>query len=201
MFKRTIGVFLLRPKVFQGIGSDPGATWQAALIVAIVGLISAVSAAIASVIWGIGFTAANTGLNLVDRAIVDIGFRLPHLNGPLAAFTNTFIGAFVSWLLWALVTWLIGEYLFKGDTGFAEMARIVGYAKAPQILAGLGFVPGIGWLPRLIGWVWMAVATYVGVREGLEVSGAKAVLTIVCSAIAVFVANWFVVNPIIAGLF
>jgi hypothetical protein len=146
MIKRITGVFLLRPNVFQGIGTDPSATWQAAIIVAIVALIASISAAISATIWKVGYTAANIGLNLVDETIADIGYRLPVLDGPIAAFLSKFIGVFVSWLLWAFVTWLIGEYIFKGDTGFAEMARIIGYAKAPQILAGLGFIPGVGWV-------------------------------------------------------
>ncbi|MFN2296159.1 MAG: YIP1 family protein [Candidatus Promineifilaceae bacterium] len=201
VIKRLIGVFTLRPQVFEDIGQDPAATWQAALIVGIVGFISAVSAAISAVILGAAFRASNVGLGLIDGAVADIGFRLPTLNGPIPAFLSTFAGAYVSWLLWALVTWLVGEYIFKGDTGFAELARITGYAKAPQILSGLGFIPGIGWIARLVGWVWMLIATFFGVKQGLELSSGKTLLTIVLSSIAVFIVNWFVVNPIFAMLF
>ncbi|MFL7837261.1 MAG: YIP1 family protein [Candidatus Promineifilaceae bacterium] len=201
VIKRLIGVFTLRPQVFEDIGQDPAATWQAALIVGIVGFISAVSAAISAVILGAAFRASNVGLGLIDGAVADIGFRLPTLNGPIPAFLSTFAGAYVSWLLWALVTWLVGEYIFKGDTGFAELARITGYAKAPQILSGLGFIPGIGWIARLVGWVWMLIATFFGVKQGLELSSGKTLLTIILSSIAVFIVNWFVVNPIFAMLF
>jgi hypothetical protein len=201
VIKRLIGVFTLRPQVFEDIGQDPAATWQAALIVGIVGFISAVSAAISAVILGAAFRASNVGLGLIDGAVADIGFRLPTLNGPIPAFLSTFAGAYVSWLLWALVTWLVGEYIFKGDTGFAELARITGYAKAPQILSGLGFIPGIGWIARLVGWVWMLIATFFGVKQGLELRSGKTLLTIILSSIAVFIVNWFVVNPIFAMLF
>jgi hypothetical protein len=200
-FKRIIGVFTLRPNVFENIGQDENADLEAVIIVTIVAFISAISAAISAVIWGIAFRASNFGLGIIDGTVADFGFRLPVLNGPIAAFLSTFVGAYVSWLLWAFVTWLIGEYIFKGDTGFAELARITGFAKAPQILAGLGFIPGFGWLPRLIGWVWMLLATYVGVKQGLELSTGKTLLTIVLSSIAVFLVNWFVINPIFASLF
>jgi hypothetical protein len=199
--KRLIGVFTLRPQVFENIGQDPAATWQAAIIVGIVGFISAVSAAISSVIWGVAFRASNLGLSLIDGAIADIGFRLPVLNGPIPAFLSTFVGAYVSWLLWALVTWLIGEYIFQGDTGFAELARITGYAKAPQILSGLGFIPGIGWIARLVGWVWMLFATFFGVKQGLELSSGKTLLTVILSSLVTFLVNWFVINPVFASLF
>ncbi|MFL7837255.1 MAG: YIP1 family protein [Candidatus Promineifilaceae bacterium] len=201
IFKRLIGVFTLRPQVFENIGQDPAATWQAALIVGIVGFISAVSAAISAVIWGVAFRASNVGLGVLDGTIADFGFRLPTLNGPIPAFLSTFVGAYVSWLLWALVTWLIGEYIFHGDTGFAELARITGYAKAPQILSGLGFIPGVGWIARLVGWVWMLLATFFGVKQGLELSSGKTLLTIILSSLASFVINWFVINPIFARLF
>ncbi len=201
MLKRLSGVFLLRPNVYEKIGQDPNATVEATIIVTIVAFLSGISAAISAAIFGIGFTAANMGLGLIDGAITDIGFRLPDLNGPLPAFMTAFVGTYVGWLLWALVTWLIGEYIFKGDTGWAELARITGYAKAPQIISGLGFIPGIGWLIRLIGFVWMLLATYVGVKQGLELSTGKTLLTIALSSIAVFLVNWFVVNPIFSALF
>ena len=201
IIKRLIGVFTLRPQVFENIGQDPAATWQAAIIVGIVGFISAVSAAISSVIWGVAFRASNLGLGLIDGAIADIGFRLPVLNGPIPAFLSAFFGTYVSWLLWALVTWLIGEYIFKGDTGFAELARITGYAKAPQILSGLGFIPGIGWIARLVGWVWMLFATFFGVKQGLELSNGKTLLTVILSSLVTALVNWFVINPIFASLF
>ena len=199
--KRLIGVFALRPQVFEDIGQDPSATWQAAIIVGIVGFISAVSAAISAVIWGVAFRASNVGLSMIDGAVTEIGFRLPVLNGPVPAFLSTFVGAYVSWLLWALMTWLIGEYIFHGDTGFAELARITGYAKAPQILSGLGFIPGLGWIARLIGWVWMLLATFFGVKQGLELSNGKTLLTIILSSLVTFLVNWFVINPIFASLF
>ena len=201
IIKRLIGVFTLRPQAFENIGQDPAATWQAAIIVGIVGFISAISAAISSVIWGVAFRASNVGLALVDGAFADIGFRLPVLSGPIPAFLSTFVGAYVSWLLWALVTWLIGEYIFQGDTGFAELARITGYAKAPQILSGLGFIPGIGWIARLVGWVWMLFATFFGVKQGLELSSGKTLLTVILSSLVTFLVNWFVINPVFASLF
>ena len=201
IIKRLVGVFTLRPETFENIGQDPAATWQAAIIVGIVGLISAVSAAISAVIWGVAFRASNAGLGLIDGDIADIGFRLPVLNGPIPAFLSAFFGTYVSWLLWALVTWLIGEYIFKGDTGFAELARITGYAKAPQILSGLGFIPGIGWIARLVGWVWMLFATFFGVKQGLELSNGKTLLTVILSSLVTALVNWFVINPIFASLF
>ena len=201
IIKRLIGVFTLRPQVFENIGQDPAATWQAALIVGIVGFISAISAAISAAIWGVAFRASNVGRGLIDGAVAEIGFRLPSLNGPIPAFLSTFVGAYVSWLLWALVTWLIGEYIFQGDTGFAELARITGYAKAPQILSGLGFIPGIGWIARLVGWIWMLIATFFGVKQGLELSSGKTLLTIILSSLVTFLVNWFVINPVFASLF
>ena len=201
IIKRLFGVFTLRPNIFDNIGQDPAATWQAALIVGIVGFSAAVRAAISSGIWGVAFRASNLGLGLIDGAIADIGFRLPVLNGPIPAILSTFVGAYVSCLLWALVTWLIGEYIFQGDTGFAELARITGYAKAPQILSGLGFIPGIGWIARLVGWVWMLFATFFGVKQGLELSSGKTLLTVILSSLVTFLVNWFVINPVFASLF
>lgn len=201
MLQRIIGVFLLREQTFEAVGQDKDANWQAAIIVGIVALVAAISAAIRATIFGLGFGALNMGLEVTESVFGDIAFRLPALNGPVPAFLSTFVGAFVSWLVWALVTWLIGEYIFKGDAGWGEMARIIGYAKAPQILSALGFIPGLGWLPRLIGWGWMLIATFIGVRQGLELSTGKTILTIVASGLVVFLVQQFIVDPIFIALF
>jgi len=201
IIRRIIGVILLREKTFEDIAKDPSATWQAAIIVTVVALLSAFSAAVSAAIFSVGFGAANFGLGLAENVVGDIGFRLPAFNGPVPAFFSTFFGAFASWLVWALVTWLIGEYIFKGDAGFAEMARVIGYAKVPQVIAGLGFIPGIGWLIRLIGWGWMLIATFVGLKTALELSNGKTILTILASGIVVFLVQQFIIDPIFVALF
>jgi hypothetical protein len=114
MFQRIIGIFKLDVKTFEEIEHDSNATSQAAIIVAIVALLSAFGA-------GIGATIQKTGF--------------------FGSFFGTLIWVFVGWVLWSAVTWFIGTKLFGGQATLDEMLRVIGFAHAPQFLA---IIPCIG---------------------------------------------------------
>ena len=201
MLRRIIRVFLLDADVFEEVGQDKGANWQAVIIVTVVALLAAVSSAVSSFLLSLGFGAANLAIGAAEGVVGDfVPFELPIFN-PVSAFFSTFVGVYVSWLLWALVTWFVGEYVFKGDAGWGEMARIIGFSMSPRVISALGFIPGIGWIARLAGWIWALLAGYKGIRVGLGISRGKTIVTIVLSFIAIFLVNWFVINPIIAAIF
>ncbi len=201
MLRRIIRVFLLDKDVFEEVGQDHGANWQAVIIVTIVAFLGAVSSAIRSFILTLGFGAGNALIGATEGIVGDVvPFDLPVFN-PVSAFFSSFAGVYVAWLLWALITWLIGEYVFKGDAGWGEMARILGFSMSPRVIAALGFIPGIGWIAGLIGWIWATLAGYVGIRQGLGLSMGKTIFTIVLSLIAIFLVNTFVVNPLFASIF
>jgi hypothetical protein len=199
-FQRALRVFLLDKRVFEAVGTDESATTDAVIIVTLVAFISAVSAAISAALFTAGFGLLNVGLGASEMLLGDIGFRLPIFN-PVGAFFSTFLSTYVSWILWALMTYLVGVYLFKGDTNFGEMLRILGFAQAPLALRGLAFFPGIGWFVSLIAWIWAIAAAFVGIRQGLELSRGKTILTIIVSMIVIFLANRWVIDPLIEAIF
>lgn len=82
------------------------------------------------------------------------------------------------WLLWSYLTMLIGTRLFGGNATFWGMARTLGYASAPGILSLLGFIPIIGWLFSLAAWVLSLILGFFAVRETLELTTEKAILTV-----------------------
>lgn len=94
MFQRIIGIFKLDVKTFEEIEHNSNATSQAAIIVAIVALLSAFGA-------GIGATIQKTGF--------------------FGSFFGTLIWVFVGWVLWSAVTWFIGTKLFGGQATLDEM--------------------------------------------------------------------------------
>ena len=201
MLRRILRVFLLDKDVFEEVGQDSSANWQAFIIVTVVAFLGAISAAIRSFLLTIGFGAGNILIGATEGVVGDIvPFELPTFN-PISAFFSSFVGMYVAWLLWALVTWLVGEYIFKGDAGWGEMARIIGFSMSPRVIAALGFIPGIGWIAGLIGWIWAMIAGYVGIRQGLELSAGKTILTIVLSFIAILLVNRFIVDAIFAAIF
>ncbi len=120
MFERIIGVFKLDANTFEEIEADQGATSQAAIVVGIVALVSAL---------GSGIFAA----------ISDTGF--------LSSFISSLITTFLGWLVWSAVTYFVGTSLFGGKADLGEMLRVIGFAYAPQVL---GIIPCIGWLIGLV---------------------------------------------------
>lgn len=197
MFERIIGIFKLNRATYKEIEADETATTQAAIIVAIVGLLS-------------GFGAAMAAL-LANRAVGDflpqleesLGSALPiavPTLSPVGAFLTGLIGAFLAWVIWSALTFFIGTKLFKGESSFNEMLRLLGFAQAPRLLSVFGFIPCLGGILSIVGWIWALVASYIAVKEGLDLDDGKTILTVLISFVVVIVINTFVLGPIMAML-
>jgi hypothetical protein len=144
LLRRIMGVFRLDPLIFEEIEHDRTATGQAALVVTVVALLSAI---------GVSIFAARTG-------------------GFLETFLGTLLWAFVGWFVWAGITYWLGTRLFAGQADYGEMLRVIGFSTAPL---ALGIIPCIG---GIVGVIWAAVAAFVAVRQGLDLDGGRAMLTI-----------------------
>jgi len=87
-------------------------------------------------------------------------------------------GLILGWLLWALISYLVGRVL-GGKSGVGEMARVLAYASAPGLLSLLGFVPCVGWVFRVAGWVLSLAAGVLAIRESMEFGTGRAMVTAV----------------------
>ena len=87
------------------------------------------------------------------------------------------LGAIFGWLVWAGITYLIGDKLFGGTATWGELLRTIGFAQAPGVLYVLGIIPLVGWLVRLVVGIWILVAGIIAIRQALDFSTGKAVLT------------------------
>lgn len=117
-----------------------------------------------------GQAATVVAIVAVARAIGGIG----HGGG---AIVVGLVWAFVGWLLWSAVTYWIGTSLFKGEATLGELLRTIGFAQAPGLLALLGIIPFLGGLIALTVAIWTLVAGIVAIRQALDVTTGKAVLT------------------------
>ncbi|MFO7661859.1 MAG: Yip1 family protein [Chloroflexota bacterium] len=194
MVERIVGVFKLNRATFKEIEADETATTQAAIIVAIVGLLAGFGAAIGAVIAN---RAMGNILPQLEDSLGSLAIDIPTLS-PIGAFLNGLIGAFLAWILWSALTYFIGTRLFKGDSSFNEMLRLLGFAQAPRLLAVFGFIPCLGGILGLVGWIWSLVASYIAVKEGLDLDDGKTILTVVISFVVVIVINVFVLGPVLA---
>jgi hypothetical protein len=145
LVERMIAAAKLDVQLYEEVEADADATSQAALVVGL--------AAVASAIGGAG--------------------------GGAAGFFGGLVAAFVGWLLWSGVTYLIGDKLLGGTATWGELLRTIGFAQSPGVLYVLAIVPIFGGLIRLAVLVWLLVAGIIAIRQALDFSTGKAVLTAV----------------------
>jgi hypothetical protein len=193
--ERIKGVFKLDVATFNEIEHDDTATGQAALVVALVALLGSIGAFI-------GAQTANAGLAGLSQQFGEMDIAMPAVTmSPIGMALNAFIGAFVAWLIWSVMTYLIGVNLFKGTATIPEMMRVIGFAQAPRLLSVFNFIPCVGWLFGFVGWIWAVVASFIAIREGLDLDGGKALVTILLSLLAVMLVNIFVLAPLLSLVF
>lgn len=154
LVQRAIGAALLRTEIYEEVEADRSATGQAAIVVGIVAVASAIAASsegTASVLGGI-------------------------------------VSAFLGWLIWAAVTNLVGTRLFGGTADWGELLRTLGFAQAPGVFMVVAAVPALRSLVELILLVWLLVAGIIAIRQALDFTTGKAVLTALIAMAFVIVA-------------
>ena len=174
MVDRIVRAIRLDWTVFREIAVDPEATKQAAIIVLVVSLLSAVGSGLGLLVAKVGFGTAVWG------------------------FFNEWLigGVLIGWIGWAILTYFVGTTLFKGESSIEEMLRVLGYASAPRLLGLLGFIPCVGWVFPFAGWILSLIAGVIAVREAMEFDTGNAVVTVLISwAVAL------VLSLIIRGIF
>jgi hypothetical protein len=148
---RMRGAALLDIPTYEEVEADKTATGQAATVVAIVAVASA------------------------------IGSYAGGARGILGAL----IAAMLGWLVWAGVTYLIGDKLLGGTATWGELLRTLGFAQAPGVLYVLGIIPGIGGLIRVVVSIWVLIAGVIAIRQALDFSTGKAVVTAILGWLAI----------------
>lgn len=82
-------------------------------------------------------------------------------------------------MLWAGITYLIGAKLFGGTATWGELLRTIGFAQTPGVLRVLGIIPVLGGIIRFGIAMWVLIAGIIAIRQALDVSTGKAILTAV----------------------
>lgn len=155
---RVIGAMRLQASTFEEVEHDATATSQAAMVVAAVGLASA----IASIRWiGVGTLVFTVVMQLIGWLIASAVVLL--------VGTKIFPGRNT-----------------QADLG--QMLRTMGFAQSVGLFNVLGIIPFLGWLIRFVVWLWMLVAMVIAVRQALDYEDTmKAVVVCVVAWIIMFV--------------
>jgi hypothetical protein len=60
------------------------------------------------------------------------------------------VGGLLAWVIWAALTSWIGTQFFGGQTNLGEMLRVLGFAQAPRVLGLIPFLGWVGAVWALI---------------------------------------------------
>ena len=149
---RVIRAAKLEVELYEEVEADETLTSQAIAVVVIAAIAGGIGGAIGAIMRG-------------------------SIGGFFLALIITPIIAVIGYLIWAALTYLIGTRLFQGTADYGEMLRALGYSYGPQVLGLLSFIPCVGPLLSLVGWIWSLVAGVVAIRQALDFDTGKAVIT------------------------
>jgi hypothetical protein len=88
----------------------------------------------------------------------------------------------VGWFVWSVVVLWIGTTLTKGpetEADLGQMLRVLGYACSPLALTFFSFIPYLGGLIVFVTLIWQLAAGIVAVRQALDFTTSRAILTVV----------------------
>jgi len=115
------------------------------------------------------------------------------LNSPgfVAGFIVEFLaGILLYWLLWSWITMIVGTRLFGSHATYLQVARSLGYAnglRALSILSILGCI--FGPLVGLAAWALSLIIGVIAVREAMELSTERAIVTATVGWVVVVIAR------------
>lgn len=92
----------------------------------------------------------------------------------------------VSWAVYAGIAYVVGAKLFAAadtQSSWSELARTLGFARAPGFLLVFAFLPIAGAVIALVVFVWGLAATVVAIRQALDFSTGRAVATALVAAL------------------
>jgi hypothetical protein len=153
LVQRMLGAATLNIDTYEEVEHDETATTQAAAVVVMVAIASAIGSA------GLG------GSSLLAAPVIQI----------------------VGWLIWAGVTYIIGDKLLGGTATWGELLRTLGFAQSPGLLYIFSFLPGLGGFLRFVVGIWVLVAGIIAIRQALDFSTGKAILTAIIGWLALFI--------------
>ena len=154
LLQRMTRAARLDAALYDEVEADTSLTRQAATVVAIVAVCQGLGSALAMVLAG-----ASSGSQLIPGLVFAV------------------IGPFIGWVVWSATAYWIGTRLFGGTATPGELLRTLGFAQTPGVLGLLSFIPLAGGLAVFIGGIWALAAGIVAIRQGLDFTTGKAVVT------------------------
>lgn len=180
LIDRLVGVLRLDTKVYEEIEHNNTATTQAAIIVGVLALLLGIRD---FMVRSFDQDAISAAFNAFSLQVPDILQRM-FTPTPIMAFLITFINVFLIWIVAAAILYFVGTTFFGGKATFGEMLRVTGFAQTPRFFSFLalgGLIPCFSQLVLLGTAIWTIATNFVGIRQGLDLSGWRTLFTILLS--------------------
>ena len=177
LFNRMVRAAQLQSALYEEVEADTSATGQALLAVVLVSVIAGIGSGMDALVGGGGSGSFLYGL-MYGLAI-----------------------AIVGWLVWALFAFIFGVSILRGphtSSTWGELLRTMGFAASPRMLHIFAFIPGVGDIIVLAASVWALVATIIAVRQALDFSTWRAILTALIGWLA-YMFLWSVLMGLAGG--
>jgi hypothetical protein len=155
LFNRMIRAAMLDVTLYEEVEADETATTQAILVVVLSSFCSGIGTAMSQALSGRG--PGVIGLGLIEGLFL----------------------ALLAWLIWSFITYFIGTKVFTGVASFNELLRTIGFSNSPGVLSILSFIPILGGLISFAVWIWGLAAMVIAVRQALDFTTRRAILTCV----------------------
>ena len=153
LFDRMIRAARLEATLYEEVEADNPATTQALIVVVLSSICSGIGTALHRVVVGHGLMGGGIGL----------------LGGLFSALTV--------WFIWSVITYFVGTRIFGGTASYSELLRTIGFANSPGVLLIFSFIPILGGVISFAVWVWNLLTMFSAVRQTLEFSTGKIILT------------------------
>jgi hypothetical protein len=196
LMDRIMKVFTFKTEVFAEVENDASFTPTAWGIVAVIQLISQLSA----------FLAAPAAAAAAAEMAESFGVSAPAMAvSPLSVVTGTITGI-LAFAVGAWVVAFVGKSLFKASVTFEEVVRVMGLAAVWGILGLVSiiafYVPLLACVIAPIGlvvWVLSIVSSAIAIKEALDLEWVPTIVTVVIAWVTIFIAT--AVLGLIFGIF
>lgn len=169
LLERMMRAARLDSNLYEEVEHNNSLTSQAATVVAIVAVCQGIGAALSAVL------SRDAGGGTA-----------------IAGLVGGIVSAFIGWVVWSYITYFIGTSVFKGTATPGEMLRTLGFAQSPGVLGILAFIPIVGGLAGFLAGILTLIAGIVAIRQALDFSTGKAVLTAIIGFIVVLILSLIV---------
>jgi hypothetical protein len=172
----------LERTLYTEVSADVRASRQAVLVVVTAAVASAIAyflSRLFSPLELFGASVAGSDVGTFSGDLVTDGLVVGLIVSPALSI--------IGWLAWSAVAWFVGTRMISTtaqDVEFMQVARAMGFAQAPGVMAIITFIPVLGFIIQIGIWLWLLATSFFATRESMRLTDGQALVTMTVGFIA-----------------